>query len=88
MLFIIGWLLLGGYLLNEGNTFWGNVVLLGGLILIILTGISVCSEDAKARANQRHYWAHYYDKDQVAARKRNGQKTPPPRYHDGFDEYM
>ena len=63
MLFFLGWLLLGGYLLHEGHDVLGGLVLGGGLILFIIVGLNVSSEEAKARANRRRYWAHYYDED-------------------------
>ena len=40
MLFLFGWLVLARYLLNEENTFWGNVVFWGGLLLIICFSVS------------------------------------------------
>ena len=36
MLFLIGWLALAGVLLNAGNEFLGNVVLWGGLVLVVM----------------------------------------------------
>ena len=59
---IIAWILLllctfGG----DGNNFWFKFVLWGGIVLFVVLCISVGREDAKAEANRRHYWAHYYD---------------------------
>ena len=88
MLLLIGWLLLAGVLLKNGNTVMGNIVLWGGLILIVLCGVSVCKESARASANRRRYWAHYYDKDQVEARRRNGQRRPPVPHHDEVEDYI
>ena len=42
-------------------------------ILAILFGLAWMSgseREAKARRNRMHYWEHYYDDDQVAARNR------------------
>ena len=40
MLFLIGWLLLAGVLLNAGYEFLGHVVLWGGLVLVIVLFIT------------------------------------------------
>ena len=61
MLLFFGWLLLSGYLLSEGHEVLGTLVLGGGLLLFIIVGINASEEEAKARANRRRYWAHYYD---------------------------
>ena len=73
MLEIIGWLLMCGYLFNKGNTVWGHIVLWGGVFLMICGAIGERNEAINARANRQHYWAHYYDRDQVEARRRAGQ---------------
>lgn len=51
MLFLLGWLVLAGYLLNEGNTFWGNAVLWGGLVLVICIAVAGNKEEKKKRAD-------------------------------------
>ena len=70
--------------LGEGN--YGPMAI--GIIMILLgiMGSNASNEAAKARANQRRYWAHYYDKDQVEARKRGNVRRPPAPYHDEMDE--
>ncbi len=50
---------------NDGPIAIGIIMILRGI-----TGFNVAQEDARARANRRRYWAHYYDDDQVAARNR------------------
>ena len=88
MLLTIGWLLLGGILLNKGYTVLGTIVLVGLVVAFILAGISLKhdnEEKDRARANHRYYWAHYYDKDQVEARKRMKAPEPVPELEDDDD---
>ena len=85
MLLLIGWILLGGYLLNEGHTTLGSIVLISLFVCIIWAAISGNSEREKARANKQYYWAQYYDKDQVEARKRMQRPEPVPDLDDEDD---
>lgn len=65
MLFLFGWLVQAGYLLNEGNTFWGNVVLWGGLLLIICITVSGKKERAKGKAQEEtRDWMQEADRDE------------------------
>ena len=57
------------------------------ILLFLMIASSTEREDEKARANQRRYWAHYYDKDQVEARKRGTDRRAPVPYRDELDEY-
>ena len=50
MLYLFLWLVLAGHLLNEGHTFWGNLVLWGGLFLIICVAVTG-NREKKARVN-------------------------------------
>ena len=59
---------------NDGKTGSGWVCIV--LILISWLISAGAHEDAKARANRRRYWAHYYDRDRVRARNRAGSRGP------------
>ena len=56
--------MLAGYLLNEGNTFWGKEVLWGGLALIICIAFSGKKERAKTRESEENReWMQEADLD-------------------------
>ena len=69
------------------NGEWGSVAVAVVILLFLMIASSTEREDEKARANQRRYWAHYYDKDQVEARKRGTDRRAPVPYRDELDEY-
>ena len=54
--------------LGEGK--WGPAAIGAVMILVGILFISASHEESQARINRRRYWAHYYDKDQVEARRR------------------
>ena len=85
MTIIIGWLVLLGYLVNEGYTIIAQIVFWSFILLLILLGIDERAEREKARANVQYYWAHYYDEDQVEARKRMMRPEPVP--YDDFEDW-
>ena len=61
MLFLFCWLVLAGYLLNEGQEFWGHVVLWGGLVLGILLFVSSGKEKKGNGAGQQRQTAEEED---------------------------
>ena len=82
--FIGSLLVLYSFMNDEGLKLWA---LITG-VLLVLAGISLVNdsaERARARANKQYYWAHYYDKDQVEARKCMRVPEPVPDRDDEED---